>query len=119
MLKLASAALVAVLPVSSRAAPAAVADISVSTRSVKTAPIEFHFDNRVIDPVHGRTTVGASGGFKEGKPLEVLVWGSGGAIAGSLAGPIGAAIGGGVGALCGLVYSKFVVPHNGPDSAKR
>ena len=64
-----------------------------------------------------RTQRRSSGLLSEGKPLEVLVWGSGGAVAGSLAGPVGAVIGAGVGALCGLVYSVFVVPRNGPGKS--
>ncbi|MBI3554423.1 MAG: hypothetical protein HY077_18155 [Elusimicrobia bacterium] len=55
-------------------------------------------------------------GLKEGKPLEMAVWGGGGAVAGSLAGPLGALIGAGAGALCGLLYSVIVVPHNGPPA---
>lgn len=64
---------------------------------------------------HRRTSIGLRGYFSEGKPLEMTVWGSGGAVAGSLAGPAGAIIGAGVGALCGLLYSIIVVPHNGPE----
>ena len=75
-----------------------------------TKPFEFGFETS-----GGRTSVGVGGGLAEGKPLEVAIWGGGGAIAGSLAGPLGAIVGAGAGALCGLLYSVFVVPHNGPE----
>jgi hypothetical protein len=98
-------------------------DVSVSTRTAKPPPIEFRLDQRPIEASEGgrggRAGLGVSIGLKEGKPLEVLVWGSGGAVAGSLAGPPGALIGGAAGALCGLIYSKFVVPRNGPVPVKR
>jgi hypothetical protein len=82
------------------AAPCAaelIADVTVSSATIISQP-----------------RPGAGGLLGEGKPLEVLVWGSGGAVIGSLAGPLGTVIGAGAGALCGLVYSIFVVPHNGP-----
>lgn len=90
------------------AAPTLSSEVAVSSAPKKeSAPIQFKFDQT------GRS-VGAKGGLSEGKPLEVAVWGTGGAVAGSLAGPPGALIGAGVGAVLGLLYSVFVVPHNGP-----
>lgn len=77
------------------AAPTLIADVAVSTGT--------HYERRKGPGLLG-----------EGKPLEVMVWGGSGAIAGSLAGPLGTAVGAGIGALCGLLYSQFVVPHNGP-----
>jgi hypothetical protein len=73
-----------------------------------------------VDPQTGtgryrRPSLGLGRLFDEGKPLEVMMWGGSGAVAGSLAGPAGTIIGAGAGALCGLVYSIFVVPHNGPE----
>lgn len=61
-----------------------------------------------------RPSIGLGGVLMEGKPLEVMLWGGYGAVAGSLAGPLGTAVGAGTGALCGLLYSIFVVPRNGP-----
>lgn len=55
-------------------------------------------------------------GMNEGKPLEFLVWGGGGAILGSLAGPAGAALGGTVGAAAGLLFSTFVEPRTRPKT---
>ena len=91
-----------------------IADVTVSSVAAsKASPITFKLDSTNED----RSSVGVSVGIKEGKPLEVLLWSSGGAIAGSLAGPAGAIIGAGAGALCGLLYSIIVVPHNGPGHA--
>jgi hypothetical protein len=66
----------------------------------------------------GRTSVGASAGIGEGKPLEIAVWGGGGAVIGAFAGPVGAVIGGLAGAAVGWVMAVFVVPHNGPEEKK-
>jgi hypothetical protein len=59
-----------------------------------------------------------TGGLAEGKRLEMMVWGGGGAIIGSVAGPVGAIIGGAVGAIAGLVVAVVIVPRNGPDKAE-
>jgi hypothetical protein len=77
-----------------------IADVAVSTASASP---------------RRRSSAGTGAGLKEGKPLEVMLWGGGGAIAGSLAGPLGTIVGAGTGALCGLLYSVFIVPRNGPD----
>ncbi|MBI5245855.1 MAG: hypothetical protein HY923_01640 [Elusimicrobia bacterium] len=113
-----AAILVASLVLPSAAEPDLAADVAVSSAAaskpgtviLKVEPIGG------ASPYHRRTSIGLSGFFSEGKPLEMTVWGSGGAVAGSLGGPIGAVIGAGIGALCGLVYSVFVVPHNGPKA---
>lgn len=65
---------------------------------------------------HGRDSVGVGVGMKEGKPLQMGLWGSGGAVVGCLAGPAGAAIGGGVGLLAGYLFSRFIQspPPNEP-----
>jgi hypothetical protein len=62
-----------------------------------------------------RRTIGFGRVLEDGVPLNVGVWGGGGAVIGSLAGPPGAIIGAGAGALAGLLYSAFAVPHNGPE----
>lgn len=62
-----------------------------------------------------RRSVGLGTLFEDKAPLNIGVWGGGGAVIGSLAGPPGAMIGAGAGALAGLLYSIFVVPHNGPE----
>jgi hypothetical protein len=92
------------------------ADISVSSRPArgKPEPIRFDFGYHKAPSESQRASIGTSGGMKEGKKLEMLMWGSGGAVVGSLAGPPGALIGGAVGALCGLVYSVAVVPRIKP-----
>lgn len=80
-------------------------------------PKEFEFKVDAQPGPGGKdgASIGVSGGLAEGKPLEVMMWGGSGAVAGALAGPFGAAVGGVVGAACGLVYSVFIVPHNGPE----
>lgn len=69
---------------------------------------------------HGRGSVGVSVGMKEGKPLQMSLWGSGGAVVGSIAGPLGAAVGGGAGLLAGYLFSRFVQPPAAePPAARR
>ncbi len=116
--KLAAVVLAAAMPLPGFAAPALIADVAVSSAAAasKPAPLDIHFGIRVADGPHKRVSIGVMAGMKEGKPLEVMVWGGGGAIAGSLAGPLGTIIGAGTGALCGLLYSIFIVPRNGPKS---
>ncbi|MBI3299349.1 MAG: hypothetical protein HYZ75_14370 [Elusimicrobia bacterium] len=65
-----------------------------------------------------RPGIGVGVGLSEGKPLQMLTWGSGGAVVGSLAGPLGAAVGGGVGVLVGLAISVFTSP-SGPVDGQR
>jgi hypothetical protein len=94
-------------------------NLSVSSTSAAAKPTSGTLVLKVEDQPGApferkRRTIGVGRLFEEGKPLEVMVWGTGGAVAGSLGGPAGAVIGAGVGAFCGLVYSIFVVPHNGP-----
>jgi len=62
-----------------------------------------------------RRSVGLGTLFEDKAPLNIGVWGGGGAVIGSLAGPPGALLGAGAGAFAGLLYSIFVVPHNGPE----
>jgi hypothetical protein len=50
----------------------------------------------------------SGGGLKEGRPLEVLLWGGGGAIVGSLAGPVGTVIGAAVGSLIGIAVGTVM-----------
>jgi hypothetical protein len=80
----------------------------------KPPPFEFNFGT-----AGGRTSAGVGVGLAEGKPLEVMIWGGGGAIAGAMVGPVGAIVGAGAGALLGLLYSVFVVPHNGPGKDEK
>ncbi len=52
-----------------------------------------------------------SSGFwriREGRPLETVLWGSGGAIAGSIAGPIGTVIGASIGCVIGLIIGTVI-----------
>jgi hypothetical protein len=97
--------------------PDLAADVAASTRTAVRSGTVFLRVEPVggASPYHRRTTIGLGRVLGEGKPLEVLVWGTGGAVAGSVAGPPGALIGAGVGALAGWMYSVFVVPHNGPE----
>ena len=67
----------------------------------------------------GRVGVGVGVGLEEGKLLETLIWGGGGAIAGAVAGPLGALVGGLVGAAGGMLVAIFVAPHNGPETAQK
>jgi hypothetical protein len=114
--RLAAVVLAAAMPLPCFAAPALIADVAVSSEAVPSAlaPIAIHFGTRLAAGPHERASIGVMAGIKEGKPLEVMMWGGGGAIAGSFAGPLGTIVGAGTGALCGLLYSIFVVPHNGP-----
>jgi len=116
--KLASVIAAAAMPLPGFAAPALIADVVVSSAAAPStlAPITFRLDSRPGAGPKGRHSVGVKAGLGEGKPLEMAVWGGAGAIAGSLAGPAGAVIGAGAGALCGLLYSVFIVPRNGPNS---
>ena len=99
------------------AEPDLTADVAHSSATTKQSSVILRVEPvGGAAPYHRRTSIGLRGFFSEGKPLEMTVWGSGGAVAGSLAGPAGAVIGAGVGALCGLLYSVFVVPHNGPEA---
>ena len=66
-----------------------------------------------------RHSIGVGGGLAEGKLLETLIWGGGGAVAGAVVGPLRAAVGGVVGAAAGLLVAIFAVPHNGPDASER
>jgi hypothetical protein len=50
----------------------------------------------------------SGGGLKEGRKLEVLLWGGGGAIVGSLAGPVGTIVGAAVGSLIGLAVGTVM-----------
>jgi len=83
-------------------------------KTAKPQPLEFGFQKS-----DGRTSAGVGIGLAEGKPLEVMVWGGGGALAGAVAGPLGAIVGAGAGTLLGLLYSVFVVPHNGPGKEEK
>ncbi|MBI4345338.1 MAG: hypothetical protein HY553_00675, partial [Elusimicrobia bacterium] len=55
--------------------------------------------------------VGVGAGIKDGPVLQTMLWGSGGAVAGSLAGPAGAVIGAAAGAVVGFLIGVFVVPR--------
>jgi hypothetical protein len=96
------------------------ADVDVSTASAKDKkgkpPIEFKLGYRKAEGSHERDVIGVGVGMKEGKPLEMALWGAAGAVAGSLGGPFGAAVGGAVGVVAGLVYSHFFPP---PADAKK
>ncbi len=116
MPKIFASILAATLAAPCTAAPALTTQVSVaSAAAAKPAPVTFRFDSQLGPARQGHPSLSVSLGLKEGKPLEMMVWGGGGAIAGSLAGPLGAIIGAGVGAICGLLYSIMIVPHNGPE----
>ncbi len=101
----------------SRAAPPGDTDLAVSTPMAPgRAPAPLKFDAPGPRPRSGARGVGVAVGLSEGKPLEVMVWGTSGAVAGSLAGPLGTIVGAGVGAVCGLVYSVFFVPRMSAES---
>ncbi|MBI4387296.1 MAG: hypothetical protein HY551_07925 [Elusimicrobia bacterium] len=61
---------------------------------------------------HEHDSVGVGGGLSEGPPLQMMLWGSGGAVIGSVAGPIGAIIGSAVGVIGGLLISIFSDPRD-------
>lgn len=99
-------------------------EVVVSSPAVKSKNEEFSFradflrsQSRGAGPA-SIPTVGIGAGIAEGKPLEMALWGAGGAVAGSLAGPGGAIIGAATGVTLGLLYSVFIVPHNGPAPAR-
>ena len=92
------------------------ADIAVSSAPFsQPAPINYRFDYQKQAGPEGTSSVGVGVGLSEGKPLEMMVWGSGGAIIGGMAGPLGAIVGGSAGTVVGLLVSIFIVPHNGPE----
>lgn len=95
------------------AAPAATADLSLSTASFRTPrkkPSFFWSAAGSGNIPLQRPSIGVGAGMKEGAPLEVMLWGGSGAVAGTVLGPGGTLVGAGL----GLLYSVFVVPHNGP-----
>ncbi|OGS01764.1 MAG: hypothetical protein A2V88_12560 [Elusimicrobia bacterium RBG_16_66_12] len=99
------------------AAPALTADIPVSSAPVRSRaePFTFQFGFQKGIGSRDRSSIGVGSGLKDGKPLELALWGGGGAVAGSIAGPAGAVVGAAVGAVVGLVVAVFAVPHNGPQ----
>lgn len=110
----AAALLSSVCPPMAAAVPA-LTGVTVSSDAAKIdhgSAVEFRFGAPPGGP--GRAQAGVGVGIKEGKPLEVLVWGGGGAILGGMAGPAGAVIGGAAGAAAGLLYSVLVEPHTRP-----
>lgn len=116
--KLSLAALLA-LAVPGAAAPDLTADVAVSSApAMKPGTVILRVEPLTSDAPYRRRSLRIGHFFEEGKPLEMTLWGSGGAVAGSLAGPVGTMIGAGAGALCGLLYSVLVVPHNGPSPRK-
>ncbi len=107
-----AAAALALAALSAAAEPALKADVARSPAAPRAqpAPITWRLGYRPpMSPVE-RGTIGAGAGLSEGKPLEMLWWGSAGAVAGSLAGPLGAALGGAAGAAIGLCVSLFATP---------
>lgn len=99
------------------AEPSMTAGVSVSTPSsgagrtiLRVEPLEAPRGTG-----RARRSIGFGRVFEDGVPLNVGVWGGGGAVIGSLAGPPGAIIGAGAGALAGALYAIFVVPRNGPE----
>lgn len=92
--------------------------LSTGTASEKK-PLAVELGLQKAQGSGGTATVGVGVGLEEGKPLEMLLWGSGGAVAGSFAGPLGAAAGGAAGMLAGLFVAVFIVPHNGPEEKRR
>ena len=102
------------------AAPALTSNVAVSSPSARSGsePFTFKFGFQKGAGVEGRSSLGAGGGIKEGKPLEMALWGGGGAVAGSMTGPVGAMIGAAAGMVAGWIVATFVVPKNGPTPAK-
>ena len=103
------------------AQPALKADVGVSSAPVraKNEPFTFHFEFERPKPgqpsadqahVHG---VGVGAGIREGKPLEMTLWGAGGAMIGIIGGPVGIVVGAAAGAIAGLLVSVFAVPKEG------
>lgn len=113
----AAAALSAVLAAPAFAAAPLTADVTASSAPAKASPFVFDLGYHKASGPAGRGSVGAAGGLSEGKPLEMTLWGGGGAVIGSVAGPLGAMVGAAAGAAAGLLYSVFVVPRNGPAKA--
>lgn len=114
-----AAVLAASLASSGAAASDMTADVAVTTAAVhKPGTVLLRVEPMTSDAPYRRRSIRLGHFFEEGKPLEMTLWGSGGAVIGSLGGPAGALIGAGAGALCGLVYSVFAVPHNGPSPRK-
>ncbi len=99
------------------AEPSVTAEVQVSTPSSGAGRTILRVEPLEAPRGAGRArrSIGFGRVFEEGVPLNVGVWGGGGAVIGSLAGPPGALIGAGAGALAGILYSVFAVPHNGPD----
>jgi hypothetical protein len=60
---------------------------------------------------------GSGVGIREGMPLEMLLWGGGGAIVGSIGGPVGAVIGGSIGSLIGAVVGAVMTRKSSPRKA--
>lgn len=114
--RLAAALLACALARPCSAATALTADISVSSAPVRSRsePFTFRFGFQKGVGSQGRSSIGVGGGLKEGKPLEMMMWSGGGAVAGSIAGPAGAVVGAAAGAVVGLLVAVFAVPHNGP-----
>ena len=108
-----AAALLAPQPAA--ALPAMTGDVTASSTAVKTTDFKFRVEDDRTK--HGRAEVGVSLMMDEGRPLEFLVWGGGGAILGSLAGPAGAALGAAAGAAAGLLFSTFVEPRTSPKAS--
>lgn len=118
-------ALLRVVLASSLAAPSS-AEVAAAVPSVtvSSAPVSTEARPRVgfglLRPgPQRRAAIGVSVGMAEGKPLEVLVWGGGGAIVGSIAGPLGAVVGAAAGSAFGLLFSMFVVPRFQPGMSKK
>jgi hypothetical protein len=64
--------------------------------------------NNNLFPDKGVQPGSRGGGISEGRPLETVLWGGGGAIIGSIAGPLGTIVGASVGALIGLVVGTVM-----------